>query len=143
MRCYTYSLIASLSWGLYYPLVEKLLGRFSVVFVLILSQLLPALAASLLFHRQVAQDITQLDQIDSNDWVMISVVPIISLVANGLSYLAIRQKNASFVAFIEIAYPLFILIFTYVLFKEFQLTTISIVGALLILVGVIVLLTAG
>ena len=128
---------------LLYPLVEKLLEKFSVAFVLILSQLLPVLVILFLFPRQVAQDVTKLDQIDWDDWIGIAVVPVLSLVANGLSYLAIRHKNASLVAFIEIAYPLFTLIFAYLLFREFQLTAISMVGALLILVGVIVLVAAG
>jgi drug/metabolite transporter (DMT)-like permease len=120
---------------MYYPLVERLLHRFSVAFLLGVSQLLPILLLVLLAHRTVAQDLTKLGPTRWEDWLALAALPLLSLAANAFSYLAIREKNASLVALLEISYPLFTILFAYLLFREFQLTTASTFGAILMLGG--------
>jgi drug/metabolite transporter (DMT)-like permease len=48
-------------------------------------------------------------------------------------------KNPTLVSLIEISYPLFVIIFTWILFREFQLTPSTLFGAVLILAGVVIL----
>ena len=50
---------------------------------------------------------------------------------------AIQQKNATYAGLIEICYPFFTVLATYVIFGELQLTARSAIGALFIFVGIL------
>jgi hypothetical protein len=49
--------------------------------------------------------------------------------------LAINQKNATMAALLEISYPLFIILFTALFFREIHLDLVGMIGAMLILLG--------
>ena len=53
-----------------------------------------------------------------------------------LIYYAISLKNATMVNLIEITYPIFTLIFAYIILKEVQITPATLVGGLLIFSGI-------
>jgi drug/metabolite transporter (DMT)-like permease len=50
-------------------------------------------------------------------------------------YTAITGKNATLASLIEMTYPLFVVIFTYVFYRQMQITPSVFAGGLLILVG--------
>jgi len=49
--------------------------------------------------------------------------------------LAIHQKNATLASLLEISYPLFIILFTALFFRQIHLDGIGLIGAVLILLG--------
>ncbi|HXL25188.1 MAG TPA: EamA family transporter, partial [Chthoniobacterales bacterium] len=49
--------------------------------------------------------------------------------------LAIHQKNATLASLLEISYPLFIILFTALFFREIHLDLVGMIGAMLILLG--------
>lgn len=57
-----------------------------------------------------------------------------------LIYFAISLKNASLANIIEITYPLFTLLFAYLLFKDVQMNVWGMAGALLIVCGTALIL---
>ena len=57
-----------------------------------------------------------------------------------LTYLAIGAKNPTLAAFIEISYPLFVLLFAWVFFREVQVNAMTLAGGLLVMGGVAVIL---
>jgi drug/metabolite transporter (DMT)-like permease len=70
-------------------------------------------------------------------WWSIAAQILCGLAGGLLSYLAIQQKNASLAAFVEICYPLFVVLFAYLFFHEVQLSPRQAVGAALIFAGLL------
>jgi drug/metabolite transporter (DMT)-like permease len=50
--------------------------------------------------------------------------------------LSVKAKNATLAGLIEICYPVFIAIFSFILFKESHVTSSVLVGGLLIFAGI-------
>ena len=56
-----------------------------------------------------------------------------------LTYAAMSDKNPTLVSLIEISYPLFVILFAWVFFREMQLNMITMLGGILVLAGVVVI----
>ncbi len=54
---------------------------------------------------------------------------------------SITNKNATLSGLIEISYPIFIAIFSYLLFRENQINTATIAGGILIFLGIFIIFT--
>jgi len=57
-----------------------------------------------------------------------------------MTYVAMAAKNPTLASLIEISYPLFVVLFTWLFFREFQLNMMTLCGGLLVLIGVAVFL---
>jgi len=57
-----------------------------------------------------------------------------------LTYAAMSAKNPTIVSLIEISYPLFVVIFAWLFFREMQLNPMTICGGLLVIAGVTVII---
>jgi drug/metabolite transporter (DMT)-like permease len=71
-------------------------------------------------------------------WPMIGLVALYLVFGTGaylFNALAINEKNATLASLLEISYPLFIILFTAIFFRQVHLDPIGIVGAVLILFG--------
>jgi drug/metabolite transporter (DMT)-like permease len=60
-----------------------------------------------------------------------------------LTYAAMGAKNPTLASLIEVSYPLFVVFFTWVFFREIQLNAMTCMGGLLVLAGVMVILRGG
>jgi drug/metabolite transporter (DMT)-like permease len=56
-----------------------------------------------------------------------------------LTYAAMGAKNPTLVSLIEISYPLFVVLFAWIFFREMQLNPRTLFGGLLVLFGVAVI----
>lgn len=56
-----------------------------------------------------------------------------------LTYAAMSAKNPTLVSLIEISYPLFVILFAWVFFREMQLNMVTMLGGILVLAGVVVI----
>lgn len=63
--------------------------------------------------------------------------------ANTSIFLSIAAKNATVAGLVEISYPVFIVAFTWLLFRESHLTPSVVAGALLVFSGVILIMVRG
>lgn len=57
-----------------------------------------------------------------------------------MTYQAVGAKNASLASMIEISYPLFVVVFTWLFFQEIQLNAMTCLGAFFVLFGVMLIL---
>ena len=57
-----------------------------------------------------------------------------------MTYMAIGEKNPTLASIIEISYPLFVVIFTWLFFREFQLNLMTFLGAFFVIFGVMLIL---
>ena len=134
-----YALGAAIVWGLGYVLSQKLLQQYemSTTFLIFMCCLL---ALPLYFTLSFAMGDFQ-DGMDllRRDWRAFALVCIISVTVVGGNYLitnSIVEKNAALASLVEITYPLFTLLFAYLILKEVQVNLYTGIGSLMILCGV-------
>lgn len=132
-----YAIVASILWGLDYSLTEKALEkiRLPTLLAVELAVGFVCMIALSLVSGNFKRDVMTLVNARS-DLVVVALIVIAFNVANALIVLSIGSKNAALAGIIEISYPLFIVLFSWLLFKEGSLSLSTIVGGALILTGV-------
>ena len=125
---------AALVWGLHYPLIEFALRRVSLTTVVLLTALPMALVA-LAFPARLVTDWHLLRALPSGERLMISAIAFTSLAGTVLLYLAVRGRNATLASLIEISYPAFVVVFAWLLFREWHLNAGVLLGAALVFAG--------
>lgn len=125
---------AALVWGLHYPLVEQSLHRVSLATVLAFTTVPFVLLLPLLWDL-ISDDLRRLAAFSWRDRLPILLLPITTLTASLLLFLSIRGSNATLASLIEITYPFFVALFSWLLFREHELTPGVALGGVLILAG--------
>jgi drug/metabolite transporter (DMT)-like permease len=74
-------------------------------------------------------------------WFLFSVAG--SAIGAYLTYAAMGAKNPTLVALIEISYPIFVVFFAWLFFREMQLNPMTLCGGLLVVSGVAVIIVGG
>lgn len=131
---YIAALGAAITWGIHYPLIDFAMKRVSVYAVLLLS-VIPILLAMPIFIRQLGDDLETLTLLPPGERLAVLAVGLTSTLGAVLVYLAINSKNATLASLIEISYPVFVVLFAWVIFREFHITSSVLSGGLMILFG--------
>ncbi|OOG23727.1 hypothetical protein B1C78_10620 [Thioalkalivibrio denitrificans] len=131
---YVAGLGAALLWGIHYPLLEHALKRVSLVTVLVLT-VLPVLVVAVVFRDTLWRDASVLMAMDWPDRGRILMLSATSLGATVMLFLAIGSRNATLASLIEITYPLFIVLFTWLLFRQVHVTPSAALGGALVMAG--------
>jgi len=131
---YAAGLGAALLWGIHYPLLEHALKRVSLVTVLVLT-VLPVLVVALVFRDTLWRDALVLASMDWPDRARILLLSVTSLAATVMLFLAIGGRNATLASLIEITYPLFVVLFTWLLFRQVHVTPSAAIGGVLVMAG--------
>ena len=131
---YVAALGAAITWGIYYPLVDMALKRVSLYSVILLS-MIPVLLVMPLFIKTLDNDITTWKSLPLNEQWVIACIGLIGLVGEVLVYLAISGKNATLASLIEMTYPVFVVLFAYLFYRQMDVTPSVMVGGMMILVG--------
>jgi drug/metabolite transporter (DMT)-like permease len=143
LQWYYPALGAAVGWGLYYPVCEFLLKRYSSSFLMVSTQLVSTLLVWAWFHPVIKSDFKMLSTVPVGDILLLSVLVIISIAANFGGYMAMGMKNATLAAFMEISYPFFSAGFAYLLFNQASLNLWTTCGGLLIGSGVALIAIKG
>lgn len=138
---YVTALGAALVWGIHYPLVEQALRKLSLVGVLVLT-VAPVPLLALAFAPALAADARAWLAMGWPERLAVTAPALTSLFATLLLFLSIGSRNAALASLIEITYPLFVVGFAYLLFRELHWTPAVALGALMILGGVSVIVLA-
>lgn len=136
---YVTALGAAITWGIHYPLLDFALKRLSVYGVLLLT-VLPVFFLMPLFMRELASDIDSFGLLPVKEQWTILAVAVTSTIGAFLLFLSINSKNATLTSLIEISYPVFVIFFAYLLFKQFHANLSVMIGGLLILLGAIIII---
>jgi drug/metabolite transporter (DMT)-like permease len=132
-----YALLSAACWGLQYVLMETLFRRvdFAAAFSF-LSLVNGILVSAILWIFYPRQNWLKLGE----SWSVIGLVILYLAFGTGaylFNALAINQKNATLASLLEISYPLFIILFTALFFRQMHLDLIGLIGAALIFFGCI------
>ncbi len=136
-----YAIAASLCWGMSYaastPIMKKGFSPLVFFFGYSLFGLLGASAALLSSGR--FSSALRLEGMDRGDygWFFFSVGG--SAFGAYLTYAAMSAKNPTLASLIEISYPLFVVLFAWLFFREMQLNAMTMIGGALVLAGVAVI----
>lgn len=136
---YIAALGAAVTWGIYYPLADMALKKISIYSVILLS-IIPVLLVLPVFIKSVGKDIDVIRGLPWNEQWIILLLGLIGLVGEVLVYMAITGKNATLASLIEMTYPVFVVIFAYLFYREMHLTPSVFVGGLLILTGAAIII---
>lgn len=131
---YIAALLAAITWGIYYPLVDMALKKISLYSVILLS-MIPVLLAMPLFMRTISNDIETVRHLPATEqWTILSL-GLIGLFGEVMVYMAITEKNATLASLIEMTYPLFVVLFAWLFYRQLHVTPSVFAGGLMILVG--------
>lgn len=125
---------AAIVWGIHYPLIDFAMKRLSVYSVLLIS-VLPVLFLMPVFLRDLARDVDTFKLLPTNEQWLVAAIGLTSTLGAVLLYLSVSSKNATLASIIEISYPVFVVLFAYLLFRQVHVNTSVILGGLMILVG--------
>ncbi|MCM2344634.1 MAG: EamA family transporter [Alphaproteobacteria bacterium] len=131
------TIIASMCWGFGYALLGKMLhSGISSAFIL------ASLAFTMVFTytaMMIKGDtfLTSFSMLNQNKFLILCLLVTVAAFITGqcLIYKAISLKDAPHVAILEISYPVFTCIFTWLLFRNLELSWHVIVGGVLIFAG--------
>lgn len=139
---YLLALVASILWGLTYCLDQKVLASLSAYQLYFLHSLFGVLLSGLIWLAQ-GRPLGDLFVIDSNQ--LSPKVLLLTLLVGASAGLAIfgsiQILGASRASILEISYPLFVVLFSFFLFKE-VITMPILIGGLLIFIGSAVVISS-
>ncbi len=135
-----YAISAAMLWGLTYSLDEKVLQNKVSPYTLLLAQAVFTIIAyvAVIWPSNVKTDFSIILK-NRNIAFLLTAAACCTVIANVLIYYSIKEKNATIAGIIELAYPLFTIFFSYVLFKQVHLNWGVITGGILIFLGVILI----
>jgi len=131
---YVAALGAAIVWGIHYPLIDFAMKRLSVYTVLLIS-VLPVLFLMPVFIRDLARDVDVFKLLPTNEQWLVAAIGLTSTLGAMLLYLSVNSKNATLASLIEITYPVFVVLFAYLFFRQVHVNTSVILGGLMILLG--------
>lgn len=139
-----YALLASILWGVSYALIGNLLKTLHTQTVILVELglgvlfLLPFLLGNADFRSDL-----RIVASDGSIGKQLLLAALVFNLANFLIVFSVRQSNAVVVSLLEITYPLFVVLFSWLIFRENHLTGRTAVGGLLIMLGVALIYCKG
>ena len=129
---------AALLWGFSYALSEKVMkDALSPMFIMVVTGFFYFVISLLIayFTDNLKGGFTAINQ-DKSLFLNLLILSLSYVIGAFLIYYAINLKNATMVNLIEITFPIFTLIFAYLLMKEVQINVSTLLGGSLIFIGV-------
>ena len=134
---FAFAILASFFWGITYVFEEQVYKHISVISSLAVSFLTAGIVFGLvaLITGVWKKDLVTLTS-SKESLMLLALVTITTIIAElGIGF-SINDKNATLAGLIEISYPLFIGLFSFIFFRENNLNPGTIFGGLLIFLGV-------
>lgn len=129
---FLYALGAAVTWGAVYAIDQKLLAGTSALTLLIASSVITAVAMLpfIWWDYYPVKDLL----VSKFNFSLIILSLVLAALANWLIFSSIKSIGASSASIIEIAYPLFVVIFSVIFFSEAPSVPLAI-GGLFVFIG--------
>jgi drug/metabolite transporter (DMT)-like permease len=135
-----YAVGAAITWGVVYTIDQHILKGIPAVELLVVNAIVTAVVtAPLLLFRRIGPT---LDSIPPATWALMIASVFLAAVANLLIFSSIKRLGASTASVFEIAYPLFVVLFSYG-FLKVKPSSSFLVGAVLVLAGSAIIIATG
>jgi drug/metabolite transporter (DMT)-like permease len=143
MAWFWYALCASLLWGIAYVAHQYLL-RYLTVFELVFLEALFVIVVYTPFFIAYGKFSSLLIKLAD---IKLSLILLLSccvyIAAAIFIFKSINASNASLAAIVEASYPLFTMLFAFILLGEVQFTLNTLIGAVFIIIGLIIVNQGG
>lgn len=138
-----YSLLASFIYGFEYVVAEKLLKHVSSLTLLFIELLFSTVAIGILavYSGSYTKDLPRLMSADNLPWLVLGILSFGSAIV--LTAFSIQAKNATLASLVEISYPLFVILATYIFLHKSHLSPEVVLGGALIFTGVAIISVFG
>jgi len=137
---FIYALAAAITWGLVYAVDQKILLEVSpLVLLFINSAITTILLVPYAFLHKNELNESLLSSPSNMQNMLLAIV--LALVANYCIFLSIKQLGSAYASMIEISYPFFVVLFSYVLFKSTP-NIYFFIGGIFICIGSIIIIKA-
>jgi drug/metabolite transporter (DMT)-like permease len=135
---FMYAIGAAVTWGLIYTIDQKILSGISPVTLLFINSILTAIVMlPLVFFSQGSLKNILVSGRMNLALIIISVL--LAILANFLIFSGIKSIGASSASIIEVSYPFFVVLFTFIMFRSSP-NIYFFIGGMLILVGSVVII---
>ncbi|MEI6673490.1 MAG: EamA family transporter [bacterium] len=128
-----YSLIVAITRGVQYALLDKVLVSVPVVVLCFISSIFNTIFFGILFYLGNYSSDFKKYFADKNVLRLFILITVLYLISSSLILVAIKNKNATVASLIEISYPIFVVLFTYLFYKNIQIHRQTILGGSMIL----------
>jgi drug/metabolite transporter (DMT)-like permease len=129
-----FAFFGAVLWGLHYPLLEKALNDFQPLTIMFITSSVMTIVI-ICIHKDLFSELKVFYEAGIDKKLIVLGIILTEFLAVYLITRAVSEGNATYVSLIEISYPIFVVIFTYVIFKVNHFTPQVVVGALLIFMG--------
>lgn len=133
----TYAIIAAILWGFDYAIAEKVYEKYSIYTSMFLSFSVGVLISAVIGYNQMKADLPTFGN-NVHTWLLLLNV-VITNVAMIFIALSIKESNVTLAGLIKISYPIFIIIFSYLMFRSSHLNYNTILGGVFIFIGIIII----
>ena len=135
---FIYAIGAAITWGLVYAIDQKILSGVSPITLLFVDSILAAIIM-LPFLFFDSGSIKVLFNSGKTTWFLIIISIVLATLANFLIFSGIKNLDASTASIIEIAYPFFVVLFSYILFRSTP-NIYFFIGGTLVFIGSIIII---
>ena len=141
MIWFVYALGAAIIWGINYAVAGRLLERgMSPQTLFLIDMIFGAVGMAALLSITGKWSATAAElQLTRSELLWLLVAVLTAMTAALLIFMSIQAKNATVASLIEVTYPFFTAFFAWLLFRQNTLNTATILGGLLILIGVVII----
>ena len=138
MSWFWFALAAAVLWGLGYTINQVTLKHFTAVELIFFESLIVFIIFAIYFLWKGSFGIFIAKLANPQHLGLIVSSSLIYIVASVFIFKSISSSNAALAAIIESCYPIFTVLFAFILFGEIQLNLLSALGFILILTGIII-----
>ncbi len=135
---FIYAIGAAITWGLVYAIDQKILSSVPPLTLLFIDSTITAIIMLpfIFFSNGSIKDIVISGKAN---WALIIISVVLATLANFLIFSGIKNLNASTASIIEIAYPFFVVLFSYVLFRSTP-NIYFFIGGILVFIGSVIII---
>lgn len=138
---FIFALLASVTWGLAYTLDQKVLERLSPLTLISFSYLMCfLLTVPFLFFED--KSFSNLLSIDRKTLFVFLISITLTFAANYFILVGIKDLDASTASVVEITYPIFVILFSFLIFRTIP-NYIFLVGTTIVILGVGLIVRSG
>ncbi len=136
---YFLPIIAAILWGICYALIEAGLKNISIPTLMFMFGT-SALFAAILFHNFSTEKINFTPLIEPKLLIICLAAMLASALANIAIYQSVKIFGATYTAFGEVLYPIFVPIFIWLIFGNNNINISTIIGGIIIISGVYIMI---
>lgn len=138
---YIYGILAAVTWGVVYTVDQKVLGKLSPAGLMLVNSVLSLiLLAPWVVWK--GKEVGQLLNVDQGTLMFVVFSLVLNFAGNYFIFSAIKNTDAATASIFEIAYPLFVMLFSFFAFKTLP-NAVFLLGAGLIFTGAYLVLKFG